>query len=304
MFHVTAFLSLLLALTGASQTSPPTSRVQSHEGDVQIRINGPVHVATSDSAFTVWVVNHDAVIDGVVREGLVVINGTARVNGRVEGGVVVANGRLELGPAARVERDVMLYRSMMSRANGAVIGGAVHNQTGFSVGAGVMWLAWLSFTIVVVVAGLVFAELGPRTLTESAAYLPAHGGRSALVAVIVVATVPAVAFMSFATVIGIPLGLTLMVVVIRALSFLGYLVAGATLGTTLVARLGATGAWTNRYRTVVVGLVTLQVLVALPVIGGLIAMIASLSGVGALVAHSWTRRERTLLAPMTASASA
>jgi hypothetical protein len=303
MSHLSTIVALLLTLTGASQTAP-SPRVQSHEGDVHIRINGPVHIGASDSAFTVWVVNHDAVIDGVVREGLVVINGTARINGRVEGGVLVANGRLELGPGARVERDVVLYRSAMSRANDAVIGGAVHNQTGFSVGASVIWLAWLSFTLVVVLAGLVFAELGPRTLTESAAYLPAHGGRSALAAFILVATVPAVAFMSFATVIGIPLALTLLFVVIPALSFLGYLVAGATLGTVLVTRLGATGAWTNRYRTVAIGLLTLQVLVALPAIGGLVGMIASLSGVGALVARSWSQRERTLLTPVPASASA
>ena len=304
MSPLSTIVALLVTLTGGSQTAPPSPRVQTHEGDVHIRINGPVHIGASDSAFTVWVVNHDAVIDGVVREGLVVINGTARINGRVEGEVLVANGRLELGPGARIERDVMLYRSAMSRASDAVIGGAVHKQTGFSVGASVMWLAWLSFTLVVVLAGLVFAELGPWTLTESAAYLPAHGGRSALAAFIMVATVPALAFMSFATVIGIPLGLTLLFVVIPALSFLGYLVAGGALGTALVTRVGATGAWTNRYRTVAVGLLTLQVLVALPAIGGLIGMIASLSGVGALVARSWAQRERTLLTHVPASANA
>jgi hypothetical protein len=304
MYHLTSIVSLLLALTLTNQAPAPRSSMTPPDGDVQIRINGPVHIGVSDTASAVWVINHDATVDGVVREGLVVINGTAKITGRVEGGVVVANGRLELAPGARIERDVMLYRSVLTRANDAVIAGEVHNQTGFSVGAGVVWLMWLSFTIVVVFAGLLFAELGPRALTGSADYLTAHGGRSALTALMLVGTIPALAFTSFATVIGIPLGLTLLFVVIPALSFVGYLVAGSVLGKTLVTRLSATGAWTNRYRTIVVGLVTLQVIVALPVIGGLIALLASLFGVGALVAYTWSRRERAAPAVVPLAAGA
>ncbi|HEX6052820.1 MAG TPA: hypothetical protein VFZ21_26320 [Gemmatimonadaceae bacterium] len=40
----------------------------------------------------------------------------------------------------------------------------VRSRPGFSVGPNVMWLAWLSFTVVVV-AGVLFAELAPATLT-------------------------------------------------------------------------------------------------------------------------------------------
>ena len=304
MYRLTMIFSLLLALTAASQTFAQRPPVQPHDDEVQIRINGPVHIAAGDTASAVWVVNHDATVDGLVREGLGVINGTARITGRVEGGVVVVNGRLELAPGARIERDVMLYRSVMTRANDAVIAGTVHNETGFSLGAAAIWIAWLSFTIVVVVAGLLFAELGPRTLTESAAYQAAHGGRSALTALLVVGTIPAIAIMSFATVIGIPLGLTLLFVVIPALSFLGYLVTGSTLGLVLVRRVAASGAWTSRYRTIVVGLVTLQVLVALPVVGGLVGLMASLFGVGALVARSWSQRERAVPTPVPLAAGA
>jgi hypothetical protein len=303
MFQLTTIVSLVLALTAASQSSVQRVPVSARD-DVQIRINGPVHIATGDTASTVWVVNHDATIDGVVREALVVINGTARITGRVEGGIVIANGRLDLEPGARVEQDVMLYRSVMTRANDAVVAGAVHSQSAFSVGAGAVWLVWLSFTLVVLVAGLVFAELAPRTLTGSAEYLAAHGGRSAVTALIVSATVPAVAIMSFATVIGIPLGLILLIVVIPALSFLGYLTTGSMVGSALVTRVAATGAWTSRYRRVLIGLLTLQVVVALPIIGGLLGLIASLLGVGALVARSWAERERTQRAPVPLSATA
>jgi hypothetical protein len=198
----------------------------------------------------------------------------------------------------------MLYRSVMTRANDAVVAGAVHRQTGFSVGAGAVWLLWLSFTLVVLVAGLVFAELGPRTLTGSADYLAAHGARSAVTALLVSATVPALAIMSLATVIGIPLGLTLLIVVIPAISFLGYLTTGSMIGSALIKRVAATGAWASRYSRVLVGLLTLQVVVALPIVGGLVGLVASLLGVGALVARSWAERERTQRAPVPLPATA
>lgn len=302
MPSLTSLVAMLLTFAGASQA--PRSRPPDSGSDVQIRINGPIHIASGDTASSVWVVNHDATIDGIVRDGLGVINGNATITGHVDGGVVVVNGRLELGPGARIGRDVMLYRSTLVRASDAVIGGAVHTQRGFSVGAGAAWLLWLSFTIVVVLAGLLFAEIAPVTLTESAAVLIGNGSRAAITALLVVVGVPTLAVLSFATVIGIPLGLTLLFVVIPALTFLGYLVAGSVVGAAMVGRMSSSGEWPARYRAIAIGLVTLQFAVALPVVGGLIGFIASLLGVGALVARSWTRRLRAIPAPAPLSVGA
>ena len=304
MSGLTTLVTMLVALTGASQASPTRPPVENPGDDVQIRINGPIHIASADTASSVWVVNHNATIDGVVRKGLGVINGDAKITGRVEGGVVVVNGRLELGPGARIGRDVMLYRSTIVRANDAVIGGVVHTQRGFSVGAGAAWLVWLSFTIVVVLAGLLFAEIAPVTLTESAALLIRNGSRAVVTALVAVVAIPTLAVFSFATVIGIPLGLTLLFIVIPALTFLGYLVAGSVLGAAMVGRMSSSGEWPARYRATALGLVTLQFAVALPVVGGLIGFIASLLGVGALIARSWTRRLRPLPAPAPLSVGA
>lgn len=291
MRSLTAILSMLVLLGVPSQSGPVRGPTQHGGDDFQLRINAPVYIAVGDTASTVWVVNDGATVDGVVREGLLVVNGTAKVAGRVEGGIVIVNGRLELAPGARVERDVMLYRSTMTRASDAIVAGVIHDQPGFSLGAGALWVVWLSFTIVVLLAGLLFAELAPRVLTESARYLAVHGSRSAFVALLMAAAVPALAVASFATVIGIPLGLTLLFVVIPALSFLGYLVAGASIGGVLVARFGGPGAAHSRYRPVVLGLIALQILAALPLVGGLIVLVASLVGVGALVARAWSERE-------------
>jgi hypothetical protein len=291
---LTALFSMLVGVAAPPQAGVPSSApAPQRDGDFQLRINGPVRIAGSDTASSVWVVNNNATVDGVVREGLGVINGTARVTGRIEGDIVVVNGRLELAPGARVERDVMLYRSTMTRAPGAVVAGAVREESGFSLGVTAMWLVWVSFTIVVVLAGLLFAEVAPKTLRASASYLSGHAGRSALSALVIACVLPVVAALSLATVIGIPLGLTLMFVVIPTLAFLGYLVSGAALGDVMMSQYFAkTAPADRRYRTVALGLLTLQVCAALPLIGGLLVFVASMLGVGGLVAHGWMQRER------------
>ena len=294
--------TILASLAVLAWTSQPSGVGTPAHDDVQIRINGPLTVARGDTATTVWVVNHDATVDGVVRDGLGVINGTARVSGRVEGGVVVVNGHLDLAPGAVIGRDVMLYRSTITRANDAVINGVVHDQRGFSLGAGAVWLIWLSFTIVVVLAGVVFAEVAPVTLADSTELLAKHTGQAAVTALVVVVAVPAIAIASFATVIGIPLGLVLFLVVVPALSFLGYLVSGSLLGTALGGRLSSGSDRARQRTSMVVGLVTLQFAVALPVIGGLVGLVASLLGVGAFVARGWSHRNRPVPVPVVVGA--
>lgn len=165
-------------------------------------------------------------------------------------------------------------------------------------------MVWLSFTIVVVLAGLVFVELAPTTLNESVTHLSEHRGQSVWTALGVAAAVPGLAFVSFATVIGIPLGLTLLFVVIPALTFLGYLVAGAAVGSMLGSRLFASGTDGHRFAPIVIGLVTLQVVTGLPVIGGLLGFMASLVGVGALAARTWSRHHPAVAAGLMAPAGA
>lgn len=296
MSNALAILTSALVLFATSQPSGSPASKQS--GDILIRVNGPVTIALGDTASAVLVINHDATIDGVVREGLGVVNGTARVRGRVDGGLVVVNGHLDVEAGAVIERDIMLYHSTITRSSDAIINGVVRDQTGFSLGAGAIWLVWVSFTIVVVMAGVLFAEIAPVTLAESTQLLAKHGGQSALTALVVVAAVPALAFVSFATVIGIPLGLVLILVVIPALTFLGYLVSGEVVGWAVAGYVPTLRASAHRQATTVLGLLTLQLAVTVPVVGGLIGLIASLLGAGALVARGWSRRSHARPAPM------
>ena len=71
--------------------------------------------------------------------------------------------------------------------------------------------------------------------------------------------------------------------------------AGAALGDVMMKQyFTATAPTDRRYRTVALGLLTLQVCAAIPAIGGLLVFIASMLGVGGLVVHGWTQRERAM----------
>jgi len=86
--------------------------------------------------------------------------------------------------------------------------------------------------------------------------------------------------------------------VIPALSFLGYLVTGEVVGWAIAGYLPTVHESAQRHASIALGLVTLQLAVTIPVVGGLIGFIASLLGVGALVAHGWSRRRRAAPAPI------
>jgi hypothetical protein len=81
------------------------------------------------------------------------------------------------------------------------------------------------------------------------------------------------------TVVGIPLGLGVLLVVLPIAWFLGYIVAGARLGKFILQRNDATG---RPVAATTLGLVILQLGVLVPVVGGIAMVIAGFWGAGAL----------------------
>lgn len=295
--NVAILAVLLVAGTTSAQTARERPTPERNVSDLLLRVNGPVRVAPGDSASTVWVVGNDATIDGTVREQLLVVNGAARVTGVVRGDVTVVNGHLDLAPGARVGGDVLLYRSTLARAPGAQVAGVVHDETGFSFGARAVWLLWLSMTLLVVASGLVFAALAGRQLAESAALVVTDPIGTLVTGAILWAGLPVLAFVSFLTVVGIPLGFAILFVVIPALTWAGYVVAGTALGRIVLRRVrhGAAlpaGPGDHPYADAAVGLVLLQLLSLVPGVGGPVVLLAGLVGAGALLYRLWRARPR------------
>jgi hypothetical protein len=201
---------------------------------------------------------------------------------------MIVNGRLELRPGAQVT-DVTLINSTLDRAPDATIAGEVRNQTGFvsdGLQRALSSLFWLSMTVVVIAAGLLFAAVGGRQLLDAGQLIVSRMGGTIVAALIVSILLPVIAVLSFITIIGIPLGFTIFVLLI-VLWFLGYLVAGATFGVELVNRLGRGSEGSNLYLAVAVGLLLFQLIGLIPVVGFVVTTLAGFLGAGALAFLTW-----------------
>ena len=147
-------------------------------------------------------------------------------------------------------------------------------------------------TLLVVVVALGWAAVGGRQLSDIAGLLGARPGLAAGAAVIFWIAAPVVAFVAFVTVIGIPIGITLLLVVLPLLWGLGYVTTGTRLGFFLADLRHTTPDLAHPYLEAVLGVVIFQLIGLIPIVGGIVVALAGLFGAGAIVVHAW-RRIRT-----------
>jgi hypothetical protein len=241
-------------------------------------------------------VNSDAQVAGTVRDTLVVVNQTATVSGDVGRDAVVFNGTLHLESTAQIGGDVVLINGELSQADGAAIAGRVVERSGASMGAefrrvtaAVSFVAWLGMTLLFVVGALGWAAVGGRQLSDVAGLLGARPGLAAVAAVIFWIVAPIVAIVAFFTVIGIPIGITLLLVVLPLLWGLGYVTTGTRLGFFVADLRHTTPNLAHPYLEAVLGVVIFQLIGLVPIVGGIVIALAGLFGAGAIVAHAWRR---------------
>lgn len=255
--------------------------------DTLIRVNGPVHVPAGETAQGVVVISDNALIEGTV-DYLVVIDGDATISGTVENQVYIFNGTVTLKDGANVAEEVLLYNADAIEEAGATVAGGVHDEWGgFTVTRGAWFGFWVSLTVAVVAAGMLFAAFGGRQLKGAVDAFNGHVGPTLLTALVLWIAVPMIAAFVMATVVGIPLGLGIFFFLLPALWFIGYLVAGAGIGTAIL-RARRTDNGEHPYLAVVIGLVILQLIALVPFFGGMVAILAGLLGGGALVYRMWT----------------
>ena len=285
---VAAALALLLA--------PVQAQAQEKTDDVYVRVNGTVDLAAGESVDTLVAVNSGARVAGTVRDTLVIVNQTATVSGDVGREAIVVNGTLRLEPTAHIGGDVVLINGELSQADGAVIAGRVVERSGASIGAefnrvtaAVSLIAWLGMTLLVVVVALGWAAVGGSQLSAIAGLLGARPGLAAGAAVIFWIAAPVIAFLAFVTVIGIPIGIALLLVVLPLLWGLGYVTTSTRLGFFLSDLRRTTPDLAHPYLEAVLGVVILQLIGLIPIVGGIVVALAGLFGAGAIVVHVWRR---------------
>jgi len=258
----------------------------SDDDNFMMRVEGGATIAADERIGTLFVVNGDAVVDGTVDDTLLVVNGDATVRGRVTSDVIVISGTLTLGQGSTVG-DVSMFRSELTREQGATITGDLTESSslpdvGWAANV-VSFLFWIGSTLLVLVAGLAFAAFGGRQLGETSRLLTDRSLASVLTMLAVWIGVPILTVVAFVTVIGIPLSIAISLFVLPLLWLLGYIVASTRLGAAIL-RVFNRGPLPERpYLAVTVGVLTFQTLGFVPILGGLLLILAAFVGSGALV---------------------
>lgn len=275
-------VALLLLVSGALAADP----VRSATERVLFAFGGDLTVPAGERAQVVTVMGGTARITGTV-ETLVVMNGTVDVDGGRVGTVVAFGSPVHLMAGSIVTGDVMTLGAGVERATGSTVGGGVVDMAPGIVALSIAMLPLLvvlfvGVALAMVVAALLLAALAARQVRQAGELirhetLPVIGvGLIGLIAPMVLIA------LLFATIVGAPLAVGIMLGLWPLVAFVGYLVAAITFGEWIVGR------WSPRererpYAAAIVGTLVLQVAGLIPLVTGIV----SLLGYGAVLILAW-----------------
>ncbi|MGD0114474.1 MAG: hypothetical protein ABSC13_00520 [Dehalococcoidia bacterium] len=279
-------LVLVLCVAFAALAPVTASADDGNQGGLALRLHGTYTLPPGESVGSVVVIRGDANIAGTVTGRLIVVNGNADIAGSVNGAVTIIRGTVTLEGGSHVDR-VTIIRGTVNRQSGSVVDHGI-NRRGFRFFRGAFfWLLWLGLTLAAVIAGLAFAAVGGHQLSRAAMLLTGDLPASILGAVAVWIVLPVLSVFALLTVVGIPAGLALLLAVLPLLGLFGYVTAGTRLGAALLSLGGGARPVDHPYAATTLGVIVLQAVLLVPVVGWAIAFLAGIWGSGALAAAGW-----------------
>jgi hypothetical protein len=289
MRKLPALLAALAMVLGFAGIALAADGGPGDKATVLIAVNGDIDVAAGERADAVIVISGNARIAGTVN-ALFVADGVATTaTGATLETITIINGTADLATGTTVRGDISELESTVIRADGVTLGGSVRDLTTDAAAFGLFMglaaiLLWIGFALVTIVVGLLLAGLAARQVRQATTLISREPLRTFLVGLLVVVAVPLLAVAAFVTVVGMPAAIALVLVVIPAGAFMGYLVAAIWIGEWLLARRNVAGPPPERpYLAAVLGLVVAFILGFIP----LVTSIISLFGIGAVVLAAW-----------------
>ncbi len=259
-------------------------------------LTGELLVPEGATVGTAVIFNGDAMIDGTATESVVVFNGDVEITGTVGDDVVAFNGRVIVRSGAEVDGDIA-SRQHPQIEEGASVRGEIKGISGRFDLEGLGWVGryvwWFGYTISTLILGLVLLLFLPGVDAPLADAFRRRMGASFGFGAAIFFLLPIAAVLLLVVVIAIPLGLFLLLA-LALLYTLGYVAGAHVLGRRLVNPPG------SRYVAFLVGWLILRGIGLIPFLGGLVWVVASIAGLGALVIAA--RRSRSV-APSSPSPS-
>jgi hypothetical protein len=265
---------LLLSVAGPALAQDDGSIPDEND---QVVLTGQLLVQGDRTVDTAVIFNGPATIEGTVQEDLFVLNGDTEISGTVNGDVVVINGDVTVRSSAEIGGD-LVTRGTPQVEEGATIRGSRSNVvTKFDfemAGFAGRFAWWLGYTVSVLILGLLLLAFAPYLDEAVVETIRGRLGSSIGWGVALFFLLPIAAVILLVTVVGIPLGLFLLFA-LALIYTIGYTVATHGVGR-LVMRSS------SRYVAFLIGLVILRALALIPVLGGLLWLLASVWGLGLL----------------------
>ena len=235
---------------------------------------------------------------GAIKGSLHVAGGQVTIDAPVGGDVVATTGQLTLGPNARIGGKLRYYSgNEVKRDPAAQVGNvergplpgrgasaALHREGGWGARAGArtVGLGWLWTLGLMAIAALLVGTM-PVAAKRVAHALRARPGLSLLWGFIALVCIPVAVLLLAITIVGIPLAL-LALLLYGVLLLVGYVASAVGLGQWALLRFKAEAADRNAWRiaSAMAAMLVLALLGSLPWVGGLVALLAVLAGMGAI----------------------
>jgi hypothetical protein len=260
----------------------PASAHAADKPKERIVVVGSVLVDRDETTKDVVVADGDVTVRGTVDGDVIVADGDVTIRGKVTGDVVTIAGTAILGRRAQVDGDVIYADKDPQVASGANVGGEVKKFKGGEIGTAVKIGIWIAVTVSTFLLGLLLLLLFPRAADAVARTAKLKTGLSILVGVLAFLLIPVLAFALLFTVVGIPLGAGLLLAVLP-LYGLAYTASAFVVGRLILKK-------TARILAFIVGLVVLRALALVPFAGELVWLLATILGLGALLAAALRAR--------------
>lgn len=278
-------LAVLAALV--SVVLPAAPAVAKDDLKDQVVITGRADVPRGTSAGDVVIFDGPADIGGRVEGDLVALNGPVRISGAVTGDVLAVTDRVVLAPGASVGGDISYVDKRPVIPAGATVGGDVTKENFGETASDQFGLVsqlvlWLLMTVSGLILGLLLIWLAPRA--AEAAYVAFKDATGAVVGwgLGLFFLLPIAAIILLVTVVAIPLGLGVLLVLLP-LGALGYVTGAYILGRLLLKQASPLVAF-------LAGFAILRVLALIPWGGGVLWFMATAVGLGALAVSMWRAR--------------
>ncbi len=267
-------------------------------GDVEVSANsvigGDIEVAGGSVRFA-----------GIAEQDFEVAGGDVEITGLVYGDVEAHVRDLRLGPNARISGNLIVRGPERPEIDESKVNGSYEYEYSPSVAAewDTAFKVWgpgyhhgpsIAGSIIsglwALLGGIILIVLFPNLTDRAVATLSAHPFRSLGLGFLSVVFIPVLAIFLIATIIGLPFGL-IMLVLYPILLFFGYLAAAIGISRLLLRNADAPVSKGQQILYLAVTLIVLMVLSAVPLLGSGITIIALLTGVGALGAAIFQKKQ-------------